>query len=44
MRVQTRARRPGPEIFDPEKNAILNPESGPDLKFSSETGLEKLEN
>ena len=43
-RARQRAGRPGPEIFDPgfqnpgffdpEKNFILNPEPGPDLKFS----------
>ena len=45
-RAQQRAERPGSEIFDPgfqnpgffdpEKNLILNPEPGPDLKFSPE--------
>ena len=40
-RCSARARRPGPEIFDlgffdPKKNLILNPEPGPDLKFSPE--------
>ena len=29
--------RPDPEIFDPEKNLILNPEPGPDFNFSPET-------
>ena len=52
MRLKTRAQRPGPEIFDPsffdpEKKfstfVILNLESGPELKFSSEIGPEKLE-
>ena len=38
-RARQRAERPGPEIFDSsffdlEKNLILNPEPGPDLKFS----------
>ena len=27
-RARQRAGRPGPEIFDPEKNLILNPEPG----------------
>ena len=45
-RARQRAGRPGPEIFDPgffdsEKNLFLNPEPGPDLKFSPETGPEK---
>ena len=45
-RARQRAGRPGPEIFDPgfqnpgfsdpEKKLILNPESGPDFKFSPE--------
>ena len=45
-RARQRAGRPGPGIlepgfqnpgfFDPEKNLILNPEPGPDLKFSPE--------
>ena len=45
-RARQRAGRPGPGIlepgfqnpgfFDPEKNLILNPEPGPDLKFSLE--------
>ena len=44
--ARQRARRPGPEIFDPEKNLLLNPEPVPDLKFSPETGPdpEKLKN
>ena len=29
---------PGPEIFDPEKNLLLDPETGPDFKFSLKTG------
>ena len=37
-RARQRPGRPGPEIFDLEKDLILNPEPGPDLKFSPETG------
>ena len=36
VRSGQRAERPSPEIFDPNKNLILNPERGPDFKFSPE--------
>ena len=36
-RARQRVGRPGPKIFDPKENLILNPEPGPHLKFSPET-------
>ena len=31
-----------PDFFDPEKNLILNPEPGSDLKFSLETDPDRI--